>query len=280
MFRSFLTRSTQTLLVSVMLTAAICAQAPATADKQTEVFGQKIHYLEAGSGPTVILLHGLGGDVTNWALTLPTLAKDYHVFAIDQIGFGKSDKPLMNYRIGTMVDFVPLRSTNAVLILAKRPDRLDEARNWILQLDRPSRIGHKVCDIPERVNENAKGICAPAMLQARCRDGRRAGSGIVEEYPPPVGEVGATVPSPGRQRQLPGLSKSLCVEQPDHRIRIGAVQHLRVIDQGNKAWGGRFGKGFDAVHIVQGSEISHLAGEVGRMLRSEATAVVYPRAIG
>lgn len=82
------------------------AQAPAIAEKQVEVFGQKIHYLEAGSGSTVILLHGLGGDVSNWAMTIPTLAKQFHVIAIDQIGFGKSDKPLMNYRIGTMVDFL------------------------------------------------------------------------------------------------------------------------------------------------------------------------------
>lgn len=89
-----------------VLAAAVCAQAPALADKEIEVFGQKIHYLEAGTGPTVILLHGLGGDVSNWALTVPALAKQFHIIAIDQIGFGKSDKPLMNYRIGTMVDFL------------------------------------------------------------------------------------------------------------------------------------------------------------------------------
>lgn len=89
-----------------LFTLAASAQAPAIADKQIEVFGQKIHYLEAGTGPTVILLHGLGGDVSNWALTVPALAKQFHVIAIDQIGFGKSDKPLMNYRIGTMVDFL------------------------------------------------------------------------------------------------------------------------------------------------------------------------------
>jgi pimeloyl-ACP methyl ester carboxylesterase len=89
-----------------LLTIATLAQTLAVTDKQIEVFGQKIHYLEAGTGPTVILLHGLGGDVSNWALTVPALAKQFHVIAIDQIGFGKSDKPLLNYRIGTMVDFL------------------------------------------------------------------------------------------------------------------------------------------------------------------------------
>lgn len=96
---------TQVFFFSILAIAAH-AQAPATADKQIEVFGQKIHYVEVGVGPTVILLHGLGGDVSNWAMTVPALAKQFHVLAIDQIGFGKSDKPLMNYRIGTMVDFL------------------------------------------------------------------------------------------------------------------------------------------------------------------------------
>jgi 2-hydroxy-6-oxonona-2,4-dienedioate hydrolase len=84
--------------------SALWAQAPAPKDVQ--VFGQKIHYIEAGSGPTVILLHGLGGDASNWAATIPALSKSFHVFVPDQIGFGASDKPLANYRVGMLVDFL------------------------------------------------------------------------------------------------------------------------------------------------------------------------------
>jgi pimeloyl-ACP methyl ester carboxylesterase len=39
-------------------------------------------------------------------LTVPALAAQYHVFAPDQIGFGKSDKPLLKYRVGTYTDFL------------------------------------------------------------------------------------------------------------------------------------------------------------------------------
>jgi pimeloyl-ACP methyl ester carboxylesterase len=85
-------------------TVVVWAQSPPP--KQVEIFGQKIHYLEMGSGPTVILLHGLGGDMSNWIFTLPALAKSYHVFVPDQIGFGQSDKPLIDYRVGTLVDFL------------------------------------------------------------------------------------------------------------------------------------------------------------------------------
>lgn len=92
-------------ILFALLIAAIPARAQSD-NKQVEVYGQKIHYVEAGSGPNVILLHGLGGDATNWVLTVPALASKYHVWAPDQIGFGFSDKPLIDYRVATLVDFL------------------------------------------------------------------------------------------------------------------------------------------------------------------------------
>lgn len=92
------------MMLLVMLSGLGAAQAPG--NKEVEVFGQKIHYLEAGSGPVVILLHGLGGDVGNWAPTIPALSSRYRVIAIDQIGFGKSAKPVINYRVSTLVAFL------------------------------------------------------------------------------------------------------------------------------------------------------------------------------
>lgn len=76
------------------------------AEKDITVYGTKIHYAEAGSGPVVILLHGLGGNWTNWSLNIGPLVANYHVLALDQIGFGKSDKPLINYSVATYVDFL------------------------------------------------------------------------------------------------------------------------------------------------------------------------------
>jgi 2-hydroxy-6-oxonona-2,4-dienedioate hydrolase len=81
---------------------ALTAQTEGTAS----VYGAKIHYVEAGSGPVVILLHGLGGNTTNWQFNIAALAEKYRVVVPDQIGFGKSDKPLINYRIATYVDFL------------------------------------------------------------------------------------------------------------------------------------------------------------------------------
>jgi hypothetical protein len=77
-----------------------------TADNFVTVYGAKIHYVEAGTGPVVILLHGLGADISSWDLTIGQLSQKYRVIVPDQIGFGRSDKPLINYRIGTLVDFL------------------------------------------------------------------------------------------------------------------------------------------------------------------------------
>lgn len=90
----------------IIVTFCLATFANAQTSKETTVFGQKIHYVEAGSGPAVILLHGLGGSTQVWQMNITALAAKYHVFVPDQIGFGKSDKPLVNYRIRTYVDFL------------------------------------------------------------------------------------------------------------------------------------------------------------------------------
>jgi len=90
----------------IAITLVVSAVARAQTSKEVLVFGQKIQYVEAGAGPTVILLHGLGGSAQAWQFNIGALAEKYHVVALDQIGFGKSDKPFVNYRIRTYVDFL------------------------------------------------------------------------------------------------------------------------------------------------------------------------------
>jgi 2-hydroxy-6-oxonona-2,4-dienedioate hydrolase len=79
---------------------------PAQSEGTATIYGVKIHYVEAGSGPVIVLLHGLGGNTTNWVFNIAPLAQKYRVIVPDQIGFGQSDKPLINYRIATYVDFL------------------------------------------------------------------------------------------------------------------------------------------------------------------------------
>jgi pimeloyl-ACP methyl ester carboxylesterase len=86
--------------------AQATASAPAIEDKRATIYGVNISYQEAGSGPVVVLLHGLGADGSSWASNIGPLAAKYRVIVPDQIGFGKSYKPFINYRVGTLVDFL------------------------------------------------------------------------------------------------------------------------------------------------------------------------------
>ena len=93
------------IITTLLIGSSVCfAQSPAP--KQIEVFGQKINYVETGAGPHVILLHGLADDWSVWEQTIPALKSKYHVWAIDQIGFGQSDKPFINYRVAVFVEFL------------------------------------------------------------------------------------------------------------------------------------------------------------------------------
>lgn len=64
--------------------------------KYVDVAGIRTAYLEAGSGQPLILVHGGGAgadSLGNWAPCIDTFAQNFHVFAVDMVGFGQSDKP-------------------------------------------------------------------------------------------------------------------------------------------------------------------------------------------
>lgn len=85
----------------------VCGQTPAQpGDKTIAVFGQAIHYWDVGSGPVLVLVHGLGSRKEDWTPVLEPLAQKYRLLVPDQIGFGKSEKPLLDYSVQTYVDFL------------------------------------------------------------------------------------------------------------------------------------------------------------------------------
>jgi pimeloyl-ACP methyl ester carboxylesterase len=73
-------------------TAAIAAREAdvAVRDRADEIGGTTLHWVEAGRGPTLLLVHGLGDTAATWRRVLPALARHHRVVAIDLPACGTS----------------------------------------------------------------------------------------------------------------------------------------------------------------------------------------------
>jgi pimeloyl-ACP methyl ester carboxylesterase len=63
------------------------------AGKIAEIDGVGLHYVDRGSGPAVLLIHGFGGHTFSFRYTIPALEREYRVIAVDLMGFGFSERP-------------------------------------------------------------------------------------------------------------------------------------------------------------------------------------------
>ena len=69
------------------------------------VHGQQIAYLDVGTGPPVILIHGFGGSMWQWEHQQHALSQHFRILTLDLPGAGLSDKPEIDYRPDQMLDF-------------------------------------------------------------------------------------------------------------------------------------------------------------------------------
>jgi pimeloyl-ACP methyl ester carboxylesterase len=92
---------------------------------ETTVNGRRIHYLKAGTGRPVVLVHGGASDSREWRPIMAKYADRYSFYAPDLPGFGASDRDPKGYYIsdfsGFLQDFIAL-----------------------LKLDRPAAVGHSL----------------------------------------------------------------------------------------------------------------------------------------
>jgi 4,5:9,10-diseco-3-hydroxy-5,9,17-trioxoandrosta-1(10),2-diene-4-oate hydrolase len=66
------------------------APRPVYEDAFIDVIGARVHYLHAGSGRPMLLIHGLVGSSANWRDNIDALAQHRSVYAIDLVNMGKS----------------------------------------------------------------------------------------------------------------------------------------------------------------------------------------------
>ncbi len=162
-------------------------QAPLPEGIIRDVAGAKVHYIDEGSGPPVVLIHGFAGSTFSWRFVIPDLAKAHRVIAIDLPGFGFSDR-------GPGVDYSQTGQAERLVAL------LD-----LLGIQRATLIGHSMggaiaqrvaASHPERV-ERLILVAAVSAAQPRdvARRGRPAGPmfalvGVAQRSPRAMYAVG------------------------------------------------------------------------------------------
>ncbi len=127
--QSYLFRAGIALLVFLLGVSGAVAQNSSANNAITsgnaEVDGVKMHYLTAGKGPVVILLHGYTQTSRMWKPIIPLLAKNFRVIAPDLPGIGDSSIPASGMDMKT--------ASNRVHALAKS-----------LGVDKARVVGHDI----------------------------------------------------------------------------------------------------------------------------------------
>ena len=68
--------------------------------QETTIHGHRVAYRLAGSGPPIVLIHGITSSSVVWELVGPQLARHHTVVAPDLLGHGQSAKPRGDYSMG------------------------------------------------------------------------------------------------------------------------------------------------------------------------------------
>jgi pimeloyl-ACP methyl ester carboxylesterase len=162
------------LLTLALLTC--CAQWSLADDLGEEGYadssGVKIHYVTAGKGPLVVLIHGFPDFWYTWRAQMPELAKHFQVVALDMRGYNKSDQPsgVENYAMPKLVADIDavvnhFKAEKAVIVghdwggavawsyAMAHPDKTDKL--IILNLPHPKCLQRELANNPEQQKNSA-----------------------------------------------------------------------------------------------------------------------------
>jgi len=130
--------------------------------------GAEISVMEAGEGPPVLMLHGLGATKASFLPTVAALAESHRAIAIDLPGFGDSDKPLR-----AAYDPAFFARSGFALLDALGIDQADVVGNSMggraaleMGLSAPDRVGRLVLLTPSLAWLRSRPWAAPLRLVA------------------------------------------------------------------------------------------------------------------
>jgi pimeloyl-ACP methyl ester carboxylesterase len=148
--------------------------------KFAPVLGVKMAYYDVGKGPVLVLVHGFGSEALfDWGSVILPLAKTHRVLAIDEIGWGSSDKPQIDYSIQTFVDFLgEFLRTQHIDHFALAGESLGGwiVANYTIQALAPSNTGKYAIPKPDKLiledaaGHNAIHVNGPAQVSGTLAD--------------------------------------------------------------------------------------------------------------
>ena len=147
-------------------------------ERYAQVLGEPVRYFRAGSGPPVVLLHGLGEAALVWFRNIPPLSEAFTVYAPDLLGHGRSGRPPRPYGPQAAAAFVlgfldalgvpsahlvgnSLGGLLALLTALEHPDRVRS-----LVLEDSAGLGREVAGF-------LRGMVLPGIGEALARPSRK-----------------------------------------------------------------------------------------------------------
>ncbi len=157
----------------------------------------QIHYITAGEGEPLLLLHQTGSSRQYWKL-MSLLAGGYRTFAPDNLGSGNSDPLPPNIQIADLarsmvhfLDFLGIEKVNIFGFHTGNKIATEMAAGWPSRVDRLMLCGHTHSIIPEHEALNAaiKAIAGPFI---RKFEPEPDGSHLVKQWAADFGDVVST----------------------------------------------------------------------------------------
>src|SRR3954469_1847551 len=152
--------------------------------KEMTLHGHRVAYRSAGSGPAIVLVHGITSTSATWERVMPYLATRFTVIAPDLLGHGQSAKPRGDYSLGAYASgvrdlMVTLGHESATFVghslgggvVMQLAYQFPERCERLVLVDRggPGRAGHPPPRAPPPPPSGGGPPAAGQRAAARCR---------------------------------------------------------------------------------------------------------------
>ena len=219
------------------------------------VHGQQLAYLDVGTGPPVILIHGFGGSMWQWEQQQHALAKHFRVLTLDLPGSGLSDKPDIEYRPDQMLDYFvgfmdALEISHATLV----GNSMGAGLAIAMTLEHPTRVAKLVLigGLPQQILQKLTSPSIRRALETRAPvwlislgnwlfGGLLTESVLREIVHDPALLNPAVIERANRNRRRPGLiapvlaaQRALPLWESGFALRLGAVTHHTLVIWGEE----------------------------------------------